>query len=66
MNVSLTVKVTTTGDGRPLIEVANFPGLFVEFRHEQLRALARQLIDIANDACHGFEGKRTYPAQEQA
>jgi len=64
VSCSLTASISTTDDGKPLITIENFPGLYAEFRPAQLRQLARQLNDIANDACHGLEGKRTYPALE--
>lgn len=63
MSRPLIASISTTDNGRPPIVIENFPGLYAEFRPAQLRELARQLNDIANDACHGLEGKRAYPQE---
>ena len=47
--------------GRRLIVLDGMPGNRAELYPKDLRALARQLIQIANDADQGATGLITYP-----
>jgi len=62
--IQLTAEHTIDPDGTPVIDISGLPRLGAVLYPNQVRQLARQLNEIANDADQGERGTRLYPAED--
>ncbi|MNN20512.1 hypothetical protein D3C81_1337970 [compost metagenome] len=62
--IQLTTRYSSDRRGQRFVIIDGFPGLGAEFYPTELRALARQLNEIANDADQGASGNRQYPTKD--
>lgn len=63
LQIRLTAEHATDKAGAPMIDISGLPRLGAVLYPNQVRQLARQLNEIANDADQGARGVIQYPAR---